>query len=485
MNIEKRFTMRSHKKKAPIIIENVEVIDAGAEGKAIAKVDNKVLFIPFVVPRDIVDVRVVKSKKNFLEGKAIAIKKFSDKRTDPSCAHFGICGGCKWQSMQYKYQLEYKQKQVVDNLERIGKINTQNLQPILGAEEIFFYRNKLEFTFSNRRWLSEEEINSQKESVNPNALGFHIPMLFDKVLDISYCYLQAEPSNKIRNVIRQYAIDNDLTFYDIRNHQGFLRNLIIRNSTSGDLMLILSVAEDNDEKLLPLLDFIKKSFPEITSLQYVINQKMNDTIQDLEIQTYFGQSYITEIMPPFKDGNPDLKFKIGPKSFYQTNSHQAYHLYKLAAEFADIKEGNVVYDLYTGIGTIANFVAPYAKKVVGIEYVEDSIAEAKINSELNQVTNTSFFAGDMAKVFTSEFVEQNGKPDIVITDPPRSGMHEKVVQQLLEVAPKKIVYISCNPATQARDVALLMEKYEVRRIQPVDMFPHTHHVENIVELILK
>ncbi|MDL2315288.1 23S rRNA (uracil(1939)-C(5))-methyltransferase RlmD [Bacteroidales bacterium OttesenSCG-928-C19] len=477
--------MRSRKSKTPVIIEDVEIIDAGAEGKAIAKVDNKVLFIPFVVPGDVVDVRVGKSKKNFMEGKAVAFKKLSDKRTEPKCSHFGVCGGCKWQSMQYEYQLEYKQKQVVDNLERIGKVDTKGLQPIFGSEEIFFYRNKLEFTFSNRRWRTDEEVKNPTEGATQNALGFHIPLLFDKVLDISHCYLQAEPSNKIRNAIREYALRNGLSFYDIRNHEGYLRNLIIRNSTSGDWMLILSVAEDDNAKLFPLLDFVKESFPEITSLQYVINQKMNDTIQDLEIQTYSGNAYMTEVMPSFKKGFADLKFKIGPKSFYQTNSRQAYHLYSLAAEFAGFEGDEVVYDLYTGIGTIANFVAPHVKKVVGVEYVEDSIAEAKINSELNGIENTSFYAGDMAKVFTKEFVEQNGVPDIIITDPPRSGMHEKVIEQLLEVAPKKIVYISCNPATQARDVDLLAEKYTVGRIQPVDMFPHTHHVENIVELIRK
>ena len=476
--------MKSRRSKTPVIIENVEILDAGSEGKAIAKIDNKVLFVPFVVPGDVADVRIVGSKKNFLEGRAVAVKKFSDKRTEPKCSHFGVCGGCKWQSMQYEYQLEYKQKQVVDNLERIGKIDTKGLQPIFGSDEIFFYRNKLEFTFSNRRWLTEEEVKSSEKGER-NALGFHIPLLFDKVLDISKCYLQAEPSNEIRNAVREYALKNGLTFYDIRSHEGFLRNLIIRNTTFGDLMVILAVAQNDDEKLFPLLDFLKQSFPQITSLQYVINEKMNDTILDLDIVTYAGNTHIIETMPSFKEGNADLKFKLGPKSFYQTNSKQAYHLYRLATEFADFTGNEVVYDLYTGIGTIANFIAQHVKKVVGVEYVEESIVEAKENSQLNRIDNTSFYAGDMAKVFTKEFVEQNEKPDIVITDPPRSGMHEKVVEQLLQVAPKKIIYISCNPATQARDVALLAAKYNVGKIQPVDMFPHTHHVENIVELILR
>ena len=476
--------MKSRRSKTPVIIENVEILDAGSEGKAIAKIDNKVLFVPFVVPGDVADVRIVGSKKNFLEGRAVAVKKFSDKRTEPKCSHFGVCGGCKWQSMQYEHQLEYKQKQVVDNLERIGKIDTKGLQPIFGSDEIFFYRNKLEFTFSNRRWLTEEEVKSSEKGER-NALGFHIPLLFDKVLDISKCYLQAEPSNEIRNAVREYALKNGLTFYDIRSHEGFLRNLIIRNTTFGDLMVILAVAQNDNEKLFPLLDFIKQSFPQITSFQYVINEKMNDTILDLDIVTYAGNTHIIETMPSFKEGNADLKFKLGPKSFYQTNSKQAYHLYRLATEFAGFTGNEVVYDLYTGIGTIANFIAQHVKKVVGVEYVEESIVEAKENSQLNRIDNTSFYAGDMAKVFTKEFVEQNGKPDIVITDPPRSGMHEKVVEQLLQVAPKKIIYISCNPATQARDVALLAAKYNVGKIQPVDMFPHTHHVENIVELILR
>ena len=406
-------------------------------------------------------------------------------RSEVKCPHFGTCGGCRWQNMQYSEQLKYKHKQVVDNLERLGKINVEKMQPICGSDNIFYYRNKLEYTFSNRPWISNEDIKNPDFVPQPNALGFHIPGLFDKILDIEHCALQENLSNEIRLSIKEYALANNLEFYDIRNHAGFLRNIVIRNTSIGEWMLVVIVAKNEPELLMPLMEFLKNKFPQITSLQYIINEKLNDSYTDLDVMTYSGRDYVVESMPAYKGMGDNLEFKIGPKSFYQTNSHQAYKLYSYAADFADLKGDEVVYDLYTGTGTIANFVARHCKKVVGIEYVEDAIADAKDNSQRNNISNTVFYAGDMAKVLTEDFVAQNGTPDLVITDPPRAGMHEKVIQQLLKTLPKKIVYISCNPATQARDVMALSEKYNVERIQPVDMFPHTQHVENVVELILK
>ena len=477
--------MKMRKPKQEIILADVEITDAGSEGNAIARVDNMVVFVPFVVPGDVVDIKVYKKKKNYAEGRAVAIKKLSPLRSEVRCPHFGTCGGCRWQNMDYAEQLKYKHKQVVDNLERLGKIDTTNISPICGSDNIFYYRNKLEYTFSNRPWISTEDINNPDFVPQPNALGFHIPGLFDKILDIEHCALQENFSNEIRLTIKEYALQNNLEFYDIRNHTGYLRNIVIRNTSIGEWMLVVIVAKNQPELLMPMMEFLHQRFPQITSLQYIVNEKLNDSYTDLDVVTYSGNDYVVENMPAYRgEGNP-LEFKIGPKSFYQTNSAQAYKLYSFAADFADLQGNEVVYDLYTGTGTIANFVACLCSKVVGVEYVEDAILDARHNSQRNGITNTVFYAGDMAKVLTEDFVSQNGKPDVVITDPPRAGMHEKVVEQLLKAAPRKIVYISCNPATQARDVMLLSDKYAVGRIQPVDMFPHTQHVENVVELILK
>ena len=477
--------MKMRKPKQEIILTDIEITDAGSEGNAIARVDNKVIFVPFVVPGDVVDIKIYKSKKNYAEGRAVAIKQYSPLRSEVKCPHFGTCGGCRWQNMDYAEQLKYKQKQVVDNLERLGKIDTTYMSPICGSDNIFYYRNKLEYTFSNRPWISNEDIKNPDFVPQPNALGFHIPGLFDKILDIEHCALQENLSNDIRLTIKEYALKHNLEFYDIRNHTGFLRNIVIRNTSIGEWMLVVIVAQNDKEKLLPMMEFLKNRFPQITSLQYIINEKLNDSYGDLDVITYSGKDYVVENMPAYKQQGKPLEFKIGPKSFYQTNSAQAYKLYTFAADFADLKGDEVVYDLYTGTGTIANFVARRCKKVVGIEYVEDAIVDAKHNSERNNIDNTVFYAGDMAKVLTEDFIKENGTPDLVITDPPRAGMHEKVIQQLLNAQPRKIVYISCNPATQARDIMLLSEKYNVGRIQPVDMFPHTQHVENVVELILK
>ncbi len=474
------------KYREPEILKNIEITDAGSEGKAIAKVDEMVIFVPFVVPGDIVDLRIVKKKKSFAEAKAIKIHTYSDKRVKPLCVHSGICGGCKWQAMKYEEQLLYKQKQIVDNLQRIGKIDTSCISPIFPSANQYFYRNKLEYTFSSKRWLLEGEISEEidHESINTNALGFHMPQLFDRVLDINKCYLQKDPSNDIRDAVKAFALTNNLTFFDARKWEGFLRNLIIRTSTTGDVMVILIVKDDRPKVITRIMDYLSEKFPQITSLMYVVNNKRNDTIGDLNIQLYKGNPFICEKMKAFKTGK-DLQFIIGPKSFYQTNSEQAYNLYKIAAEFADFKSDEIVYDLYTGTGTIANFVAGSVQKVVGIEYVPEAIEDAYRNSVHNTINNVYFYAGDMVKVLNDDFIEVNGRPDTIITDPPRAGMHEKVVQQILRAAPKKIVYISCNPATQARDIELMSEQYKVEKIQPVDMFPHTQHVENVVLLVRK
>lgn len=464
--------------KKEIIIPDVTVSDAGAEGNAIVRVDGMVVFVPYAVPGDVIDLKIFKKKKNYAEGRMLALKKASPLRVEPLCEHFGTCGGCKWQSMSYEAQLRYKQQQVKDNLERLGHIDTTQMRPICGSERIFEYRNKLEFTFSSKRWLA---VGEERREGDPGAVGFHVPQVFDKVLPIERCHLQQEPSNAIRTALRDYAIANGLPFYDIRNHTGYMRNVVIRNTSSGELMVIVIVAEDHPEWLMPLMEFVREQFPSITSLMYIINSKLNDSYSDLEPQLYSGQGYITEQMPRYGGGTP-LRFRINPKSFYQTNSEQAYKLYNYVAEFAELQGDETVYDLYTGTGTIAQFVAGLCRRVIGIEYVEEAIVDARVNAAANGFDNCTFYAGDMAKVLTGEFVNENGRPDIVITDPPRAGMHEKVVEQLLEMEPRKIVYVSCNPATQARDLALLAEKYSIGRIQPVDMFPHTQHVENVVEL---
>ncbi|MBP5677625.1 MAG: 23S rRNA (uracil(1939)-C(5))-methyltransferase RlmD [Bacteroidales bacterium] len=466
------------------LIEQVEITDAGAEGMAVARVDGLVVFVPFVVPGDVVDIQLYRKKKNYAEGRAVRFHRLSDLRVEPVCPHFGICGGCKWQTMNYSAQLEAKQRQVRDNLERLGNVDCSGMRPICGSENIYYYRNKLEFTFSDRAWRTAEEIASGNDDNTWGALGFHIPQMFDKVLPISHCALQPDPSNQIRNAVREYAEANGLTCYNLRSHTGFLRNIVIRNTSTGKWMVIVVVAEESPELLHPLLDMLHERFPQITSLQYIINTKLNDSYSDLEVHTYRGEDHIEELMEGYR-GSRSLHYIINPKSFYQTNSAQAQRLYSFVAEFAELQPTDTLYDLYTGTGTIALFLASQAKKVVGIEYVEEAIADARVNARLNGFDNTVFYAGDMAKVLTAEFIAANGRPDVVVTDPPRAGMHEKVVAQLLEAAPRKIVYVSCNPATQARDLKLLAERYDVKRIQPVDMFPHTQHVENVAELILR
>ncbi len=473
--------MKMRKTKQEIIINDVAVSDAGAEGKAIVRIDGMVVFVPFVVPGDIIDLKIIKKKKNYAEGRALAIKQPSPQRVEAHCPHFGICGGCKWQTMEYSAQLRCKEQQVRDNLERLGHIDTSAMRPICGSDDKFYYRNKLEFTFSSKRWLNEGETRDEND---PGAVGFHVPTVFDKVLPIEHCALQSEPSNRIRLALRDYALRENLPFYDIRNHTGFIRNLVVRNTTTGEWMVIVIVAQKNDTLLMPMMEFLKKEFPEITSLLYIVNEKMNDSYTDLDVVTYSGQDYITEQMPRYNGGNP-LQFRINPKSFYQTNSKQAYKLYSYVAEFAQLQGHENVYDLYTGTGTIAQFLAGMCRHVTGIEYVDEAIIDARLNAKLNGFDNCTFFAGDMAKVLTDDFVTANGRPDVVITDPPRAGMHEKVVEQLLAIESRRIVYVSCNPATQARDLQMLSTKYNIGRIQPVDMFPHTQHVENVVELILK
>lgn len=466
--------MAKKRKQLPIL-ESVHITDVAAEGKAIAKVDGMAVFVPYAVPGDVVDLQLTRKKNSYAEGKVVRFEKYSENRATPFCNHFGVCGGCKWQQLPYSEQLKYKQKQVLDSLVRIGKIELPEITPILGAPKDTFYRNKLEFTFSNKRWLSEEEINSDREFDQMNALGFHIPGMFDKVLDIDKCWLMDDLSNQIRNSIRSFALEQGYSFFDLRNQHGLFRTLMIRNSSIGEWMVIVVFYDDDAEKRERLLEHVASQFPQITSLLYIINQKANDTITDQEVLVWKGRDHIIEEME-------GLQFRIGPKSFYQTNSEQAYHLYEVARDFARLTGDELVYDLYTGTGTIANFVARNAKEVVGIEYVEEAIADAKINSAINQIDNTRFYAGDMKDVLTAEFIDAHGRPDVIITDPPRAGMHDDVVNAILLAEPERIVYVSCNPATQARDLNLLDSKYCVTRVQPVDMFPHTHHVENVVLL---
>jgi 23S rRNA (uracil1939-C5)-methyltransferase len=463
------------KRKQYPLLENVEITDVAAEGKAIAKVDGMAVFVPFAVPGDIVDIQITRKKRSFAEGRVVRFEKFSDNRIVPFCEHFGVCGGCKWQNLSYNEQLKYKNNQVSDNLKRIGKVDLPEILQILGAPEDRFYRNKLEFTFSNKRWLTENEISSDKEFTQMNALGFHIPGMFDKVLDIKKCWLMDDLSNKIRNNIREFCLNNDYSFFDLRNQNGLMRNLIIRNTSIGEWMVIVVFYDDDIEKREKLMKFIETEFPQITSLLYIVNQKANDSITDQEVIVWSERAFIYEEME-------GLKFKIGPKSFYQTNSEQAYHLYEITREFAQLTGDELVYDLYTGTGTIANFIARNASKVVGIEYVEDAIEDAKVNSKINGIDNTLFFAGDMKDVLNEEFIDIHGKPDVIITDPPRAGMHDDVINAILLAEAKRIVYVSCNPATQARDLSLLEVKYKVIMVQPVDMFPQTHHVENVVLL---
>ena len=459
-----------------IVFDHIKVLDAGAKGVSVAKApDGKVIFIPNVVPGDVVDVQTFKKRKAYYEGKAVKFHEYSEHRVEPVCEHFGVCGGCKWQNMKYSQQLYYKQNEVLNHLLRIGKIELPEFEPILGSEKQFFYRNKMEFSFSNSRWLTEKEIDSTEDLGNRNALGFHIPKMWDKILDINKCHLQEDPSNAIRNAIRAFANEKNLTFFNPRNHEGLLRTLMIRTASTGEIMVLVQFFENDKIVRELLLDHIYEKFPQITSLQYVVNNKANDTLYDQNIKLYKGRDYILEEME-------GLKFSINAKSFYQTNSDQAYELYKITRDFAGLNGNEIVYDLYTGTGTIAQFVSKNAKKVIGVESVPEAIVDAKANAVRNEINNCEFYVGDMKVVFNESFIVQHGKPDVIITDPPRDGMHKDVIEQILKIEPSKIVYVSCNSATQARDLALMGEKYKVTRVRPVDMFPQTHHVENVVLL---
>lgn len=463
------------KRKELPVVENVEITGVAAEGKSIARVDDMVVFIPYGAPGDVVNIKLDKKKRSYAEAHIVDMVKPSPDRVTPACEHFGVCGGCKWQHIPYESQLRYKRDQVVDALTRIAKVEIPEVNPTLGSKETFCYRNKLEYTFSCKCWITFEDLRSGREIADRNALGFHIPGAFDKVLDIKKCWLQDDLSNRIRLFVRQYALAKGYEFYDIKAQQGLMRTLMVRIASTGEVMLIVVFARPEQEKIDDLMGAITAEFPEITSLLYVVNQKVNDTIADQEVVTFRGRDYINEEME-------GLQFRIGPKSFYQTNSHQAYELYKVARRMACLKPDDLVYDLYTGTGTIANFVARQVKKVVGIEYVPEAIADAKLNSEVNSIDNTIFFAGDMKDVLTDGFIAEHGRPDVMIIDPPRAGMHEDVVNVILNARPERIVYVSCNPATQARDLALMDEFYRVEEVQPVDMFPHTHHVENVVRM---
>ncbi len=468
----------ARKNKPLPLLENITITDVAAEGKSLVRVDDMVVFVPFVVPGDVVDLQIKRKKKKHAEAVAVKFHSYSPDRVEPFCKHFGVCGGCKWQILPYDKQIAYKQQQVVDNLTRLGKVELPEVSPILGSAKTQCYRNKLEFTFSNKRWLTEQEIKENVQYDVMDGLGFHISGAFDKVLDITECHLQDDINNALRNGIRQYAHEHGLSFYDIRQQVGLLRNIIVRTSSTGELMVILACQvheEEERQQMMDLLAYIDETFPQITSLLYVINNKKNDTIGDLDIETFSGKDHMFEEME-------GLRFKIGPKSFYQTNSEQAYELYKVARNFAGLTGQELVYDLYTGTGTIANFVARQCREVIGIEYVPEAIEDAKVNAELNKLDNTKFYAGDMKDMLTTEFIAEHGRPDVIITDPPRAGMHQDVIDVLRFAAPTRIVYVSCNPATQARDLQLLDDMYRVAKVQPVDMFPHTHHVENVVLL---
>lgn len=467
--------MNRKKAKYPHI-ENLEITTLAAEGKAMGRYNDVVVFVPLTVPGDVVNVQIRSKRRRFMEGYVTEYVKKSPVRTEPVCEHFGVCGGCKWQNLPYEEQLRFKTEQVTDQLTRIGKIKLPEIAPAMPSEKTTFYRNKLEFTFAHRRWYTPEEIAQEGEIEQEPALGFHIPGMFDKVLDIHKCWLQDSPSNEIRLETRRFCIENGYEFYNTREHTGLMRNMIVRTHTTGEVMVIVAFAKDDQERIRALLDHLKATFPQITSLIYVVNTKLNDSLGDQQMICYAGRDHVFEQME-------GLRFKIGPKSFYQTNSEQAYNLYKVTRDFADLKGDEIVYDLYTGTGTIANFVAARCAHVVGVEYVPEAIEDAKVNSEINGISNTSFYAGDMKDVLSDDFIARNGRPDVVILDPPRAGIHEDVAQTILRAAPERIVYVSCNPATQARDLTLLDEMYEVVKVQPVDMFPHTHHVENVVKLV--
>lgn len=470
--------MARNKKKQLPVLENVTITACAAEGKALARVDDKVVFVPYVVPGDVVDLQVKKKKSSYMEAVAVRFHEYSPLRTEPVCRHYGVCGGCKWQCLKYEEQLKAKQQQIHDNLVRIGKVDLPEMMPILGSKHVYGYRNKLEFGFSNKRWLTEEEVKADVKYDVMDAVGFHISGAFDKILDIEECHLMDNINNEIRNDIRHYALENGLSFYDLRQNKGLLRSLMIRTSNTGELMFLVQFRIDSDDEQKQadaLMQHLAETFPQITSLLYVDNHKANDTFGDQEIHVVKGKDFIYETME-------DLKFKVGPKSFYQTNTEQAYELYKVARNFAGLTGKELVYDLYTGTGTIANFVAHQARKVIGIEYVPEAIEDAKVNSEINGLANTLFYAGDMKDILNKEFIDEHGRPDVIITDPPRAGMHQDVIDTILFAAPERIVYVSCNPATQARDLQLLDVDYKVVAVQPVDMFPHTQHVENVVLL---
>lgn len=469
--------MARKQKQLPVLRE-VTITDVAAEGKAMARVEDVVVFTQYAVPGDVVDVQVTKKKRNYMEGRVIGFHAYGEKRCEAACAHYGVCGGCKWQILPYEEQLRYKQQQVVDSLVRLGHVELPEVSAIIGSEKRYFYRNKLEYTFSNRRWLSAEDMQREHTREELYGVGFHIPGMFDKVLDIEKCWLQDDISNRIRNEVRRYALERGLSFFDLRNQEGLLRTLMVRTTSTGELMVVVVFFYEDEAVRCALLRHLTEVFPEITSLLYVINGKCNDTITDQEVRVFHGSEAVYEEME-------GLRFKIGAKSFYQTNSEQAYELYKVARDFAGLTGDELVYDLYTGTGTIANFVSRRARQVVGIEYVPEAIEDARVNSEINGIGNTLFYAGDMKDILTDDFIGRHGRPDVIITDPPRAGMHEDVVNVILNAAPRTIVYVSCNPATQARDLQLLDRKYRVVAVQPVDMFPHTHHVENVVKLVLR
>ena len=471
--------------KQPQFINNVEIIDAGSEGMSIAKPEEKVVFIPFGAPGDIVDIQVFKKKSNCFDGKIVNIVKESDKRVKPVCQHFGLCGGCKWQHLDYQWQLYYKQKQVKDNLDRIAKIEYPEITPILGCEKQYYYRNKVEYSFSNRKWLTDGAPAGTYTEEQCKGFGYHLPGLFDRVIDIEHCYLQAEPSNEIRLFIKEFTMEKGLSYHNVRAHQGTMRNVIVRCNGKGEFMVIIIINEENSIVRNELIPALSEKFPQIISIMLVINPKFNDTISDLPFECLKGDPYLIETMKSPRIGFEDLSFRVGPVSFFQTNVYQAERLYKAAFDLADVSGDELMYDLYTGTGTIAIYFSRFVKKVVGIEYVEEAIADARINAQINNIDNATFYAGDMAKVLDDAFIVENGTPDIIVTDPPRAGMADKVIEQLKKIKAKKIIYISCNPATQARDLQLLNDLYEVVAVQPVDMFPHTQHVENIASLKLR
>ena len=463
------------RKKEMPLLEKVKITDIGTEGNAVAKVDGQVVFVPMLIPGDVVDIRVRKKRRKYMEGTAVRFHEYSSDRIEPRCTHFGVCGGCKWQHLRYEKQLEFKEKQVIDNLTRIGKLELSGVRPILGSSEIYGYRNKLEFTFSDKRWLTREEMLADNDRIVEDALGFHIPGYFDKVLDIRECHFQPDPSNAIRDSVRRYAHRKSLAFFNIRQQSGFLRNLIIRTTRSGNVMVIVVFFMDERERINGLMEHLRTEFPRITSLYYIINTKKNDSLSDQVPVLYSGDDHLLEEID-------SLKFRIGPLSFYQTNTLQAGKLYAIAKEFAGLTGRETVYDLYTGAGTIACYVAGEARKVIGMEYVDAAVEDAVINSGINNIGNTEFYAGDIRLLLNEKFIQEKGRPDVIITDPPRAGMHSDVVEQILSAGPSRIVYISCNPSTQARDAGLMSEKYRVTAVQPVDMFPHTHHVENVILL---